>query len=67
MESVNHLGFILAAYTATCLVVGVLIAWVVLDYRVQRRVLANLDAQGAGRRSAAPRSAPAAEPASEDA
>jgi len=67
MESVNHLGFILAAYAATVLVIGVLIAWVALDYRVQRRVLADLDAKGVGRRSAATRSAPAAKSAGEGA
>jgi heme exporter protein D len=52
-----HLGpyaaFILAAYAAAVLVVGALIAWVVLDFRAQRRVLGELEAHGVTRRSAA--------------
>jgi heme exporter protein D len=52
-----HLGpyavFILAAYTAAVLVVGGLIAWVVLDFRAQKRVLGELEAHGVTRRSAA--------------
>jgi heme exporter protein D len=52
-----HLGayaaFILAAYAAAVLVVGALIAWVVLDFRAQKRVLGELEAHGVTRRSAA--------------
>lgn len=52
-----HLGpyavFILAAYAATVLVVGALIAWVVLDFRAQKRALGELEAHGVTRRSAA--------------
>ena len=39
MEAADHLGFIAAAYAAAAAVVLALIAWVVLDYRVQRRAL----------------------------
>ena len=48
-----HAGFIIAAYGAACVVVGVLIAWVTLDHRAQKRVLGDLDTQGVARRSAA--------------
>jgi heme exporter protein D len=49
-----HAGFILAAYAAVAAVLAALIAWVAADYRQQRRALAELDAQGVRRRSAAP-------------
>ncbi len=52
-----HLGpyavFILAAYAAALAVVAGLIAWVVLDFRAQKRVLGDLEAHGVTRRSAA--------------
>ena len=48
-----HAAFILAAYIAAIVVIGALIAWVTLDYRSQKRVLGDLDAQGVTRRSAA--------------
>jgi heme exporter protein D len=48
-----HAAIIIAAYAATVVVVGTLIAWVTLDYRAQKRVLGDLDAQGVTRRSAA--------------
>jgi heme exporter protein D len=47
-----HAGFILAAYAVAILVVLVLIAWVVIDFRVQRRALAELHSRGIRRRSA---------------
>ena len=47
-----HAAFIIAAYTAAVIVIGALIAWVTLDYRAQKRVLGDLDAQGVTRRSA---------------
>jgi heme exporter protein D len=46
-----HADFILAAYGITLLVVLVLIAWVALDYRSQRRRVAELESQGITRRS----------------
>ena len=46
-----HAAFIIAAYAAALFILGGLIAWVILDYRMQRRVLADLDARGVVRRS----------------
>jgi heme exporter protein D len=55
MDAVNHFGFIAAAYAAAVIVVGALIAWVMLDYRAQRRMLLDLDRRGVSRRSTPPR------------
>jgi heme exporter protein D len=55
MDAVNHLGFIVAAYAVTAIIVAALIAWVMLDYRAQQRALAELDKRGVSRRSASPR------------
>jgi heme exporter protein D len=55
MEAVNHMGFIVAAYAVTIAIVGALIAWVMLDYRAQKRTLAELDKRGVTRRSASAR------------
>jgi len=44
-------GFIVAAYAVTAFVVAALIAWVVLDYSAQRRVLGNLEERGLSRRA----------------
>jgi heme exporter protein D len=46
-----HAPFILAAYAVAMAIVAGLIAWVILDYRTQRRLLADLDARGVVRRS----------------
>ena len=35
----EHAGFIVAAYTAVLIVIAALIAWIVADYRAQRRAL----------------------------
>jgi heme exporter protein D len=51
MDLGPHAGFILAAYAAAAIVLGLLVLWVQLDYRAQRRALAALEAQGIGRRS----------------
>jgi heme exporter protein D len=51
MEATAHIDFIAAAYAAAVIVVGALIAWVTLDYRAQRRTLAELEMQGFSRRS----------------
>jgi heme exporter protein D len=45
-----HAAFIIAAYAATILVVIGLIAWVIADYRMQQRTLAELEARGFGRK-----------------
>ena len=67
MNAANHMGFIVASYAAAIAVVGVLIAWVTLDYRAQRRRLADLEMRGITRRSAPVQSAPAIEQAKEKA
>jgi heme exporter protein D len=46
-----HADFIIAAYTATLFVVAALIAWVLLDYSAQRRILGDLEERGVTRRS----------------
>lgn len=48
-----HAGFILAAYGAVVVVVVGLVVWVVLDGRLQRRRLEQLEARGIRRRSQA--------------
>jgi heme exporter protein D len=57
MDLGPHAAFIIAAYAAAVIVLGGLIAWVRLDYRAQRRKLADLEARGVSRRSE--RTAPA--------
>jgi heme exporter protein D len=47
-----HAAFILAAYAAAVAVVAGLVAWVVVDFRAQKRVLGDLEAHGVTRRSA---------------
>ena len=46
-----HADFIVAAYAVTVFVVALLIAWVVLDYAAQRRVLGDMEERGVTRRS----------------
>ncbi len=46
METTAHLDFIVASYAAAVIIIGALIAWVSLDYRAQRRTLADLELQG---------------------
>jgi heme exporter protein D len=53
-----HAIFILAAYAVTFVAVAALAAAIVEDDRKQRRILAELEARGIRRRSAAPKSAP---------
>lgn len=43
--------FIVTSYLAVALVVALLIAWVVLDYRSQKRRLRDLERSGVVRRS----------------
>jgi heme exporter protein D len=47
-----HAAFIIASYAAAAAVVGALIAWVIVDFRAQRRALGDLEAHGVTRRSA---------------
>ncbi len=47
-----HAGFIIAAYAVAVAIIAALIAWVIVDYRRQRRILADLERRGVTRRSA---------------
>ena len=51
MDLGPHATFIVAAYAAAAIVVGALVLWVAADYRALTRGIAELDAQGAKRRS----------------
>jgi len=46
-----HADFIVAAYAVTAFVVAGLIAWVVLDYAAQRRIIGDLEERGVTRRA----------------
>jgi heme exporter protein D len=46
-----HADFIVVSYALTAFVVAGLIAWVVLDYSAQRRILGDLEERGVTRRS----------------
>jgi len=46
-----HADFIVASYALTAFVVAALIAWIVLDYSAQRRILGDLEERGVTRRS----------------
>ena len=46
-----HADFIIAAYAVTMFVIAALVAWVVLDYSAQRRILGDLEERGITRRS----------------
>ena len=47
----QHAAFIIASYAVTVFVIATLIAWIVLDYSAQRRILGNLEDSGVTRRS----------------
>jgi heme exporter protein D len=47
-----HAAFIIASYATAAAVVAALIAWVIVDFRAQRRALGDLEAHGVTRRSA---------------
>jgi heme exporter protein D len=52
MMSLGPYGsFIVASYLAAALLVAILIFWIALDYRSQKRRLRELDASGLLRRS----------------
>ena len=51
MEHIDHLPFIVSSYAAAAIVIGLLIVWIMLDYRIQRRALTNLETRGITRRS----------------
>lgn len=47
----THADFVIAAYAVTTFVIVALIAWVMIDYSAQRRVLGEFEMQGITRRS----------------
>jgi heme exporter protein D len=49
-----HADFIIASYALTAFVVALLVAWVVLDYSAQRRILGDMEERGITRRSQRP-------------
>jgi heme exporter protein D len=66
MAAAAHLEFVAASYIAALVVIAALIVWVLIDYRAQRRTLADLETRGVTRRSAPMRDA-AGQTAREDA
>ena len=46
-----HAAFVIAAYAVAAVVILALIGWVLADHRAQRRLLAELEADGVVRRS----------------
>ncbi|HEY2134537.1 MAG TPA: heme exporter protein CcmD [Xanthobacteraceae bacterium] len=52
MDLGPHAIFIIAAYAAAIGVVAALVAWVMIDFRAQKRMLGDLEAHGVTRRSA---------------
>ncbi len=67
METTAHIDFIAASYAAAVIVIGALVAWVSLDYRAQRRTLAELELQGFTRGSGLPRAGRTADAAKDPA
>jgi heme exporter protein D len=51
MTFAQEAGFIVASYAVTAFIVAALIAWIVLDYSAQRRILGDLEERGITRRS----------------
>jgi heme exporter protein D len=66
MAAAAHIEFVAASYVAASIVIAALIVWVIIDYRAQRRILADLETRGVTRRSAPMRDA-AGQAAREDA
>ncbi|MFZ2064465.1 MAG: heme exporter protein CcmD [Xanthobacteraceae bacterium] len=51
MEHIGHMPFIVGSYAAAAIVIVILIGWVVLDFRAQKRALTELETRGVTRRS----------------
>ena len=51
MDLGPHAAFIVGAYTVAILIVAAMIAWVLIDYRRQTKILSDLEARGVTRRS----------------
>ncbi len=47
----QHLGFILASYLSTAIILGILALWLLLDHNKQKSALKALEARGVRRRS----------------
>jgi heme exporter protein D len=47
----KHADFIIASYAIAIAAILALIAWVTFDFRVQQRILADLEERGVTRRS----------------
>jgi heme exporter protein D len=67
METTAHLNFIAASYASAVIIIGALVAWISLDYRAQRRTLADLELQGFTRGFGSPRAEAVKEAAKEQA
>ena len=50
----NHTLFVTAAYLISALVIAALLAWILVDLRLRRRELAELERRGIRRRSSGP-------------
>lgn len=57
MDLGPHSAFILASYAISLVVVLGAIGWIIVDYRRQKQILADLEARGVTRRSAGTESA----------
>jgi heme exporter protein D len=51
MEHMEHMPFIVGSYAAAAAVIAILIGWVTIDFRTQKRALTELEARGVTRRS----------------
>lgn len=51
MDLGPHATFIIAAYSASALILALLIGWIVVENRSLKRTLADFDARGITRRS----------------
>jgi heme exporter protein CcmD len=51
MTLASHMDFIYAAYGAAVVILGLLILWVMIDYRSLQRTLADFEDDGVTRRS----------------
>ncbi|MGH6763349.1 MAG: heme exporter protein CcmD [Phyllobacterium sp.] len=47
----THLGYVLASYGVSAIVLASVIGWILIDQRAQKRAMAELEARGVRRRS----------------
>jgi heme exporter protein D len=55
MDLGPHATFIIASYAASAFILALLIGWIVVENRVLKRTLANLESRGIRRRSDEPK------------